>query len=43
LPFALPLGAPGEAPPCMRHLPFGIAGDRHGLTLLTIFESKSLG
>ena len=25
--FRLPFGAPGLAPPCMRHLPFGMAGD----------------
>jgi hypothetical protein len=24
----LPLGAPGESPPCIRHRPFGIAGAR---------------
>ena len=28
--FRLPLGAPGEVPPCMRQRPLGIAGDRHG-------------
>ena len=27
--FLLPLGAPGEGPPCIRHLPFAIAGDWH--------------
>jgi len=26
-------GAPGEGPPCIRHLPFAIAGDWHGLPL----------
>jgi hypothetical protein len=25
--FRLPFGAPGEGPPWVRHLPFGIAGD----------------
>ena len=30
----LPLGAPGDRPPCMRQRPFGIAGDRHGFPLL---------
>jgi hypothetical protein len=23
-----PFGAPGDGPPCIRHLPFAIAGDR---------------
>jgi hypothetical protein len=32
--FLLPLGAPGDRPPCSRHRPFGIAGDRHPLPLL---------
>jgi hypothetical protein len=32
--FLLPFGAPGDNPPCMRHRPFGIAGDRHRLPLL---------
>jgi len=27
------LGAPGDGPPCIRHLPFAIAGDWHGLPL----------
>jgi hypothetical protein len=27
----LPFGAPGESPPCIRHRPFFIAGDWHGL------------
>jgi hypothetical protein len=30
---ALPFGAPGEGPPCIRHLPFAIACDWHGLPL----------
>lgn len=33
MPFAGPGGAPGEAPPCIRHRPFGIAADRHGVAL----------
>jgi hypothetical protein len=28
--FVLPLGAPGDFPPCRRHRPFGIAGDCTG-------------
>jgi hypothetical protein len=31
--FWFPFGAPGEGPPCIRHLPFAIAGDWHGLPL----------
>jgi hypothetical protein len=27
------LGAPGDGPPCIRHLPLAIAGDWHGLPL----------
>lgn len=29
--FLLPLGAPGDGPPCIRHRPLAIAGDRQGL------------
>jgi hypothetical protein len=32
--FLLPLGAPGDRPPCTRQRPFGIAGDWHRLPLL---------
>src|SRR5215212_11116882 len=42
MPFALPLGAPGDAPPCMRHLPFGIAGARHGLRLRVLAPQRGL-
>ena len=28
--FRLPIGAPGDGPPCIRHRPLGIAGDWHG-------------
>jgi hypothetical protein len=31
--FLFPFGAPGDLPPCIRHGPFGIAGDWHGLPL----------
>src|SRR6266699_410672 len=31
--FRLPVGAPGEGPPCIRHLPFAIAGAWHGVPL----------
>src|SRR5256885_16760113 len=31
--FRLFLGAPGDGPPCIRHLPFAIAGDWHGFPL----------
>src|SRR5438094_6002676 len=31
--FLLPLGAPGDGPPCIRHRPFGIAGARHEFPL----------
>src|SRR5689334_2233429 len=31
--FLLPLGAPGEPPPCIRQRPFVIAGDRHSRPL----------
>ena len=31
--FLLPLGAPGDFPPCIRQRPFGIAGDWHRLPL----------
>ena len=31
--FRLPLGAPGEGPPCIRQRPLGIAGDLHGVPL----------
>jgi hypothetical protein len=27
--FLFPFGAPGDIPPCIRHRPFGIAGDWH--------------
>jgi len=27
--FLLPLGAPGDPPPCIRQRPFAIAADRH--------------
>src|SRR5690348_7429303 len=27
--FLLPVGAPGDPPPCIRQRPFRIAGDRH--------------
>ena len=30
--LALPIGAPGEAPPCIRQRPFAIAGDWHGVS-----------
>ena len=30
----LPLGAPGDFPPCSLHRPFGIAGDWHRLPCL---------
>jgi hypothetical protein len=33
LAFQLPFGAPGEGPPCIRHLPFAIAGGWHGFPL----------
>ena len=32
--FVLPIGAPGDAPPCIRQRPFVIAGNRHGIPLL---------
>jgi len=32
--FLFPFGAPGNVPPCIRHRPFFIAADRHGLPLL---------
>ena len=28
--LALPFGAPGDVPPCIRQRPFAIAGERHG-------------
>ena len=31
--FRLPLGAPGDGPPCIRQRPLGMAGDWHGLPL----------
>jgi len=40
LPLALPFGAPGDFPPCIRHRPFGIAGDRHGLPLLVFAPQR---
>ena len=40
--FLLPLGAPGDLPPCMRHLPFGIAGDWHGLPFLVRAPQRGL-
>jgi hypothetical protein len=40
LPFAEPFGAPGELPPCIRHLPFGIAGERHGLPVLVLAPQR---
>ena len=33
MPLRLPFGAPGDAPPCIRQRPFGIAGARHGAAL----------
>ena len=42
-PFALPLGAPRDAPPCIRHLPFGIAGERHRLPFLSSPHSGATG
>lgn len=33
MPLRSPFGAPGDAPPCMRQRPFGIAGARHGVAL----------
>jgi hypothetical protein len=33
MPLPSPRGAPGEAPPCNLHFPFGIAGDRQGFPL----------
>ena len=40
--MCLPLGAPGEAPPCMRQRPFGIAGARHGLRLRVLAPQHGL-
>src|SRR4051812_33731792 len=42
MPFALPLSAPGDAPPCMRQRPFGIAGARHGLPLRVLAPQRGL-
>jgi hypothetical protein len=48
--FRLPFGAPGGGPPCVRHLPFSIAGDWHGFPLRVLAPqrharctSKSIG
>jgi hypothetical protein len=34
MPLPSPRGAPGEAPPCIRHLPLAIAGPLHVLPAL---------
>ena len=36
------LRAPGDAPPCIRHLPFAIAGDRHGLPRRVLAPQRRL-
>jgi hypothetical protein len=38
--FRLPFGAPGEGPPCIRHLPFAIAGDRQGFPLRVLAPQR---
>ena len=40
--FLLPLGAPGDLPPCIRHLPLVIAGARHGVPIrvLRSFQTR---
>jgi hypothetical protein len=40
--LVLPLGAPGDFPPCSRHRPFGIAGDWHRLPLLVRVPHRRL-
>jgi hypothetical protein len=48
--FRFPFGAPGDGPPCIRHLPFGIAADWHGFPVRVLAPqrfarriSKSMG
>lgn len=38
----LPFGAPGVLPPCIRHLPFGIAGERQGVPFLVRAPQRGL-
>src|SRR4029079_4498856 len=38
----LPLGAPGDLPPCIRQRPLAIAGDRQGLPFLVFAPHRAL-
>jgi hypothetical protein len=38
--YLLPFGAPGDGPPCIRHLPFGIDGDWHGVPLRVLAPQR---
>src|SRR4051794_33300423 len=40
--FLFPFGAPGDIPPCIRHRPFGIAGDWHEFRLLVRAPHRGL-
>jgi len=40
--FLFPFEAPGEGPPCILHLTFFIAGDRHGFPLLVFAPQRGL-
>jgi hypothetical protein len=40
--WLFPLGAPGALPPSIRHRPFAIAGDRHGVPALVRARQRGL-
>src|SRR5215470_17665148 len=40
--FLFPFGAPGDVPQCIRHRPFGIAGDWQGLPLRVFAPQRGL-
>ena len=38
----LPIGAPGDVPPCIRQRPFSIAGDRHDVPFRVLAPQRGL-
>ena len=40
--LALPIGAPGDPPPCIRQRAFGIAGDRQGVPARVLAPQRGL-